>query len=156
RNAGAVTHVLAFTAVKTETRAVLAALTRPSRTTVDGFPAWEGRSGARIVTLVQSGIGPTRATAALAARPAVHDLIVSLGLAGALSAELAPADVVLPETIVWEESSGVERHTIAAALWLRAHADLVADSNLRVHTGPLLSSPVVVGSPAGKRAAAAR
>ncbi|MEO6025399.1 MAG: hypothetical protein ABIR79_00845 [Candidatus Binatia bacterium] len=149
-------HVLAITAVKAETRAVLAALTRPIRTTVHGFPAWEGRAGARIVTLVQSGIGPTRATAAVAALPAAHDLIVSLGLAGALSAELAPGDIVLPETIVWEESRGAERHTIIAPLWRRAHTDLVADPTLRVHTGPLLSSPVVVGSPERKRAAAAR
>lgn len=149
-------HVLAITAVKAETRAVLAALTRPTRTTVSGFPAWEGRAGAQIVTLVQSGIGPTRATAALAALPASPDLIVSLGFAGALTTELAPGDIVLPDTIVWEKSGGVERHTVPVAPWLRAHTHLVAAPTLRIHPGPLLSSPIVVASPERKRAAAAR
>ncbi len=148
--------MLAITAVKAETRAVLTTLSRPTRTNVRGFPAWEGRAGSRIVTLVQSGIGPARAAAALAAVPAPHGLVVSLGLAGALAAGLAPGDIVLPAAIVWEAPTGTERHPVCVEAWSRAHTSLVADPNLRIHTGALLSSPVVVASPERKRAAATR
>lgn len=149
-------RVLAITAVKAETRAVLATLTRPARTTVEGFPAWQGRAGSRDITLVQSGIGPTRARAALAATSAPHDLVVALGLAGALAAALAPGDVVLPEAIVWETPAGLERYDVAPTLWMNARTRLAAEPSFRVHTGLLLSSPVVIASPEDKRGAAAR
>ena len=149
-------EILVVTAVRAETRAVLATLSRPTRGNVPGFPAWLGHAGDRRVTVVQSGIGPVRAEAALAAPTTRFDLIVSVGLAGALQADLAPGDVLLPDTIVWEGASGLERHTVARPPWTEARERLAIDAALRVHTGALLSSPVVVATVAEKRAAAER
>lgn len=149
-------RLLAVTAVKAETRAVLAALTRTVRASVAGFPAWEGRAGDRGVTVVQSGIGPARATAALAATPSNYDLIVSLGFAGALVGDVGPGDIVLPETIVWENADALLQHTASPSSWQAARARLAPDSGLRLHTGALFSSPVVVASPGHKREAARR
>jgi adenosylhomocysteine nucleosidase len=149
-------RLLVVTAVKAETRAVLAVLSRTTRTTLPGSPAWLGRVGDRAVTVVQGGIGPARAAAALAAMPATHDLVVAVGFAGALVLAVNPGDVLLPETVVWDDARELRRYTVAPAAWRNARAGLERDGGLHVHTGPLLSSPVVVPSPERKRDAAAR
>jgi adenosylhomocysteine nucleosidase len=149
-------HILVVTAVKAETRAVLAAMAGTTRAAIPGFPAWRGRTGARVVTVVQSGIGPTLAAAALTAATSAYDVVVSLGFAGALTDAVGPRDVVMPETVVWEEPQGVRLHTIHPPTWRATRACVAGDSDLRVHTGRLLSSPVIIGSPGSKRAAAAR
>jgi len=105
---------------------------------------------------VQSGIGPARARAALAALDTRHGRILSVGFAGALAAESQPGDVVLPTAVVWEEATGLARYPVP-----RAFRGMVAERipprlAARLLAGTLLSSPVVVASVAEKRAAALR
>jgi adenosylhomocysteine nucleosidase len=144
------------TAVKAETRAVLAALTRPTRIAFSGIRAWGGQAGGRSVTLIQAGIGPVRARAALLAVTIPHRLVISIGFAGALVMDASPGDIVLPDTVVWEDGAGLRRYTVPAGVWRTAKSGLPADLAIRTLQGPLLSSPVVVATPAAKRAAALR
>ena len=149
-------RLVVVTAVGAETRAVLAALTRPKRIALAGLRAWDAQAGTRAVTLVQAGIGPMRARAALQAVHLPHGLIVSVGFAGALVAEASPGDIVLPDTILWEDDTGTHRYTVPARTWQTARAPLIEDLPLGRLQGALLSSPIVLASPEAKRSAARR
>jgi len=144
------------TAVAPETRAVLRALQRPARIDLPGFRAWHGTVGGRAVTLVQSGIGPERAHAALTKLSAPFALVVSAGFAGALVAGAAPGDVVLPETIVWESHGERARYTVPTDSWRASRAALPPNVAMRAMFGAILSSSVVVASIDAKREAARR
>lgn len=100
--------------------------------------------------VVQCGPGAERAAAA-AANAIHHDarLLVSWGLAGALDPRVAPGTVVVPRRVL---VSGGEPLAVDTAL----HSSLepLADDFV-VEYGDLLSVPVVLESPAAKRAAAA-
>ena len=149
-------RMVVVTAVRAETRAVLAALTRPTRISIRGMRGWKGQAGNRSVTLLQAGVGPARARAALEALTAPYDLVVSIGFAGALVTGASPGDVVLPDTVVWEEAVGLHRYAVPVGTWHTAKRQLPADLATRALHGPLLSSPVVVATPAAKHAAAMR
>jgi adenosylhomocysteine nucleosidase len=143
-------------AVAPETRAALAALRGPRRLAVPGYRAWSGTAGTRTVTVVQSGIGASRAAAALRRLGGRPRLVVSIGFAGALVAGTRAGDVVLPNTIVWEEDGRAERHPIARPLREAAHAALPRPLRASALHGALLSSPVVLASIAAKEDAARR
>lgn len=149
-------RLVVVTAVKAETQAVLAALTHPKRVPLSGFRAWEAKAGDRHVTLVQAGVGPTRAQAALSALVTAYDLVVSVGFAGALVAHASPGDIVLPATVVWEGITSLHRYTVPLSAWETATARLPASLSCRALQGPILSSPLVLASPEAKRSAALR
>lgn len=149
-------RLVVVTAVNAETRAVLAASTRPQRVALPGLRAWDVRVGGRPVTLVQAGIGPERAHAALTAVPVPHGLVVSIGFAGALIPTAVPGDLILPDTVVWEDESGRQRYAVPVAALEAARGSLPEDLRLRILHGPVLSSSIVVASPSAKRAAAGR
>jgi nucleoside phosphorylase len=117
---------------------------------------WEGQIGNRAVTLLQAGIGGVRAHAALEALTVPYDLVVSIGFAGALVTGASPGDVVLPHTVVWEEALGLHHYAVPVGTWSAAKTQLPADLATRALHGPLLSSPVVIATPAAKHAAAIR
>jgi adenosylhomocysteine nucleosidase len=144
------------TAVAPETRAVLAALRRPTRIALPGFRAWTAEAGPKAVTLVQSGIGPARAHAALSAVGTPHDLVLSIGFAGALVPGVEPGDVVLPATIVWEMGSTLARYDVPVVPWSAARAAVPRHLAAGLRDGPVLSSPEVLASVADKRGAAER
>ena len=148
-------RIVVVTAVRAETRATLAALVRPVRIASAALPCWEGSAGTNAVTVVQGGIGPDRARAALADVADVG-LIVSLGFAGALVEAAAPGDLVLPGTVVWEDGGDTRRYEVPSAVLAAATARVPADLDRRAVRGALWSSPVVVETPAAKRAAARR
>ncbi len=147
--------LVVVTAVRAETRAVLGALVHPVRIASATPPRWEGWAGTEAVTVVQGGIGPARARAALAAVDDVG-LVVSFGFAGALVDRAAPGDLVLPGTVLWEEAGAVRRYDVPSAVLAAATARLPADLDRRAVRGALWSSPVVVGTPTAKREAARR
>ena len=147
-------RIAVVTAVGPETRAALQTFRRPTRIPLPGFRAWHGDVGGRPATLVQSGIGPERARAAMAALEGTFVLAVSAGFAGALVAGAAPGDVVLPERIVWQVDTHVEEYDVPRAAWRAARAALPARHAARMLEGTLLSSRTIVASVAGKRAAA--
>jgi nucleoside phosphorylase len=151
-----VSCILVVTAVRLETRAVLAALTAPRRRRPATPPSWEGEAGTNRVTLVEGGVGPGAARRALLACPAPCDVVVSIGFAGALTPGLAPGDLVLPGTVLWEEEGALRRYTIPPGL-LRAAADALPTSLAPTAArGNLLSSPVVLAAVAAKLTAARR
>ena len=97
----------------------------------------------------QSGPGASRA--AHAAKQAIDGgagVLVSWGLAGGLSAALAPGSAVLPSRIL--SRSGECWHADAA--W---HSRLASAVGLAHDGGAILSVPAALESPAAKRAAAA-
>jgi nucleoside phosphorylase len=85
-----------------------------------------------------------------------HDLVVSIGFAGALVGEAAPGDIVLPDMVVWDDDGKQQRYAVPVGAWQTAKARLPASLSNRALQGPLLSSPTVVASPEAKRAAALR
>jgi nucleoside phosphorylase len=149
-------HLLIVTAVRAETRAVLATLSAATRRPRGGLPGWEGRSGGRTVSLLQAGIGPRKARAALAAVDERPVLVVSVGFAGALVGAAAPGDVVLPAVIAWDDGAGMQRYGVPSEEWRAAEAALSHAPGLRLLAGEIFSSPEVVATPAAKRALAAR
>lgn len=149
-------RLVVVTAVRAETRAVLAALTRPVRVPIAGPPRWEGWAGTRPVTVVQAGIGPARAGAAMRQAVGAGEMVVSIGFAGALVETAAPGDLVLPGTIVWEEQGTVRGYEVPAPTLAAAAAQVPAELGARALRGALWSSPVVIDTPAAKRAAARR
>lgn len=150
------TRIVVVTAVRAETRAVLAALLRPVRVPTPGPPCWEGWAGTRAVTVVQAGIGPERARAASRTTVGAGEAVVSIGFAGALVEGTAPGDLVLPGTIVWEEEGAVRRYEVPSQTLAAATAQLPAELGERALRGTLWSSPIVIDTPAAKRAAARR
>ncbi len=142
------------TAVAPETRAILAALRRTTRIPLAGFRAWQGSAGSRRVTLIQSGIGPARAAAALTTVRSGPALVVSAGFAGALVAGASPGDLVLPDRVVWEVDALTEQYDIPEAPLRAARAALPAHLAARVLVGSILSSRTVLASVDAKRDAA--
>ena len=149
------TRIVVVTAVRAETRAALAALVHPVRIASASLPRWEGWAGTHAVTVVQGGIGPARARAALADVGDVR-LVVSLGFAGALVDGASPGDLVLPGTVVWEEGDAVRRYEVPPAVLAAATTRVPPDLDRRALRGALWSSPSVVAAPAAKRGAARR
>lgn len=98
---------------------------------------WSGRGGRLL--LVETGMGPERAAAAMDLRmPEAPSLVLSAGFAGSLSAELRPRDLVTDLSM--------------APAAMRAGAPRIAAAmRLRLHDGPLASSGRVLSSPGEKR-----
>jgi nucleoside phosphorylase len=140
-----------FTALDWERHAATAALRdlRPA-----ALPrAWQGRTARGAAWLVvQTGVGPTRAAATAAAVPPAR-IFVSAGAGGALAESLTAGDLVAADAILVLDPHGRETHRLAAAG--AALAAWAAACGVRIRTGPIASSPVVLATPAAKRAAAA-
>lgn len=141
------------TAFRLETRAVLAALTGVQRLRSSPRPCWSGRVGTGSVVVVEGGVGPNGARAALPALPADASLIASIGFAGALAPGLVPGDVIVASEVVWEEGAALHRHAVPPALVAAAARAAAAVLTRPPRTGAILSSPVVVAGVAAKRAA---
>ena len=148
-------RVLVVTAVRAETRAVLAALRRPQRDRAGARRCWRARVGAREVVVLEGGVGGAAAQRAVEEARIDCDLLLSVGFAGALVASLTPGDLVVPPRVVWDDGVGIRAHDVPAPLHAAAVAALPGD--LRVdHHGVLFSSPVIVTTPLAKAEAARR
>ncbi len=145
------------TALRLETRAVLAALSAPRRVRPASRPTWTGRAGDHDVVVVQGGVGLVAAAAAAAALPADAALVGSIGVAGALAPDLLPGDLVVPDAIVWDDDAGsLARYAVAAPTVATLLATLAPAFARPIRAGTLLSSPVVVAGTDAKRAARER
>lgn len=112
--------------------------------------ALRARRAGPALRVVRSGMGPLRATEFAAARFATADPgepVVVAGIGGGLAPGLRAGDIV-----VASEVRGVEGQAIPVP-----SAPLLADElrrlGLRVHVGPVVSSPVVVDGDARRRLA---
>jgi adenosylhomocysteine nucleosidase len=122
-----------------------------------GFRAQLRRGGAELHA-VTTGMGPRRARESAARAldalgPA--DLIMSAGVAGALSADLKPGDLVLASRIIeTDRETLVATHSFAAAPERLAEArQALAAANLASSTGALLTTHRVLATGAEKRRA---
>ncbi|MBI3768422.1 MAG: hypothetical protein HY271_07985 [Deltaproteobacteria bacterium] len=141
------------TALRLETRAVLAALTRPRRIRPAPRPSWVGRAGAHEIVVVQGGVGRDAAATATAAVPAHVTLLGSVGFVGALDPGLAPGDVVVASSIVWDEGGGARRYDVAPALLETLRRVLAAVLPRPPCAGTLFSTQAIVAGVDAKRAA---
>jgi adenosylhomocysteine nucleosidase len=148
-----VSTTVLVTALRLETRAVLAALTRPRRVRPAVRPTWAARAGAHVVTVVEGGVGPDAARAATAALPAGAAVLGSVGFVGALAPDLVAGDIVVAEAIVWDERGSVRRHVVAPVLVEALVGALTPASPRPPRAGAILSSPTVLAGVGAKRAA---
>ncbi len=140
------------TALRFETRAVLAALTQPRRIRPAAHPSWVGGAGAHEIVVVQGGVGRAAAAAAAAAVPAPVTLLGSIGFAGALDPGLIPGDVVVASSIVWDDRGGAHRYDVAPALHETLLRVLAAVLPRPPCAGALFSTPAIVAGVDAKRA----
>ncbi len=131
---------------------VFAALSWEARAVLDGLQGveapeprrWRGYLGdGASVTVLQVGIGPERARLAAERAPAA-DLFVSMGCAGALAGGLHAGDIVIGESVVVLDSAG--RQVGQLAVEPRAILAWAAARGIAVRSGPVASSPIVLGS----------
>jgi nucleoside phosphorylase len=141
---------------------VFAALAWEARAALDGLQgvealgrrAWRGYLGdGAAVRVLQIGVGLDRAEQAAADAWGAR-LYLSCGCAGGLAGGLRAGDLVLADRIVALDVDGEPTGEIAAesrplATWSAARA-------IPVRVGAIASSPVLLASPAAKRAAGAR
>jgi len=151
-------RIVAVTAVRQETRALLAALAGPRRRP-GSSPTWEARAGANAVVVVEGGVGEAaaRRTRAVLAIDAC-DVLVSFGFAGGLVPDAGPGTLVVADEVVWEEGGGrgFARYLVPEHLVRVLAASLPHALHRGSVRGRLLSSPVVLATPAAKAAAGAR
>jgi len=147
-------RILIVTAVRPETRAAIAALSQPRRVRPTAQPCWQGRAGANHVTLIQAGIGHVAARRAVTAASDPFSVIVSLGFAGALVPGPGTGDFVLSRTVLWDENGQLRRHEVARGLVDTVETALPPELRRAALRGALLSSPVVLATPAAKEEAA--
>lgn len=145
--------IVVVTALRLESRAVLAALGGPRRVRGASRPTWTGHAAGREVVVVQGGVGPDAARAATAAVPAEAALLGSVGVVGALAPGLAPGDVIIPTAVVWEGGGAAGRYDVAPALVAAMLAALAPALPRPARAGVLLSSPSIVVAVDAKRAA---
>jgi nucleoside phosphorylase len=105
---------------------------------------------------VEGGVGHDAARRAVTVPAAPCDLVVSLGFAGALAPGLAPGALVLSGTIIWEEQGDVHRYDVPYEIVRMVEAALPPDLRGSVVRGTLLSSALVIATPAEKERAGRR
>lgn len=128
---------------------------------IDGLRGFRGRLGSAEIVGVATGLGIRRA--ADTARRALQsfasaDLVIATGLAGALSEELQPGNLVLADRLVLDdERPGLAPATIAIPPTdlARFKAALAAHS-LQFATGTMLTAARILKDGAAKREARAR
>jgi 4-hydroxy-3-methylbut-2-enyl diphosphate reductase len=111
-----------------------------------GARQWSAAVGAGRCLFVQTGLGQERAGAAARDVPPVA-LFVSCGCAGALVDWLRPGDVVLASQIVPVDGEALPADA-SLATW-------AAKRGVRIHVGPIASSPTVLESARAKAQAGA-
>jgi nucleoside phosphorylase len=147
--------IIVVTAVRPETRAVLAAIRAPRR--VRGARRWEARAGERDVVVLECGVGGAAAGRAIASAPSDAALVVSAGFAGALVSSLVAGDVVIPPRIVWQQAEDGAPAAYQVPVGLHAAVVAAMPQTIRVSSnGAIFSSPAVVAAPAAKAEAGRR
>jgi len=144
-------RIAIFAALRWECRPVLRRLRQVRRERIAGCTVWKGAAPAAEVWVIQTGMGPERASAAAQAVAAAgaFDLFLSTGCAGALVPSLMPGDLSIATTVVGNAS----RYDTDPAT--RSRLQLCADrAGLRTILAPVLCSAHVLSSAAAKREAA--
>ena len=148
-------RIAIFAALQWECRAVLGRLPQLRRGRVGSFTRWQTQVNGFEVSVVKTGVGVTRAAAAVGALGdlCAYSLIVSAGCAGGLDGALQAGDLVLA-TVVSGDGTLDALPTDAVR---RADARQIADAvGIRTIEGPIVCSATVLTTVAEKRAAAAR
>ena len=152
--------ILIFYAFAREAAAFKRRLESRTALGIDGLRGFRGRLGAVEIIGVATGLGIRRAadTARRAMQSLSPDLVIATGLAGALSDELRPGDLVLADRLILDgEDTESAQRTIAIppADLARFRAALEAD-RLAFSTGSILTAARILKDGAAKRGAGAR
>jgi adenosylhomocysteine nucleosidase len=152
--------ILIFYAFAREAAAFKRRLENRAALGVEGLQGFRGRLGAVEIIGVATGLGIRRATdtARRAMQALSPDLVIASGLAGALSDELRPGDLVLADRLILDgEDTESAQRTIAIppADLARFQAALEAD-RLAFSTGSILTAARILKDGSAKRDARAR
>jgi adenosylhomocysteine nucleosidase len=152
--------ILIFYAFAREAAAFKRRLESRTALGIDGLRGFRGRLGAVEIIGIATGLGIRRAadTARRAMQSLSPDLVIATGLAGALSDELRPGDLVLADRLILDgEDAGSTQGTIAIppADLARFEAALEAD-RLAFSTGSILTAARILKDGSAKRGAGAR
>jgi adenosylhomocysteine nucleosidase len=152
--------ILIFYAFAREAAAFKRRLENRAALGIDGLRGFSGRFGAVEIIGVATGLGIRRATdtARRAMQALSPDLVIATGLAGALSDELRPGDLVLADRLILD---GEDAESVPATIAIppadlaRFRAALEAD-RLAFSTGSILTAARILKDGAAKRGARAR
>ncbi len=153
--------ILIFYAFAREAAAFKRRLEGRSALGIDGLRGFRARLGATEIAGVATGLGTRRA--AETTRRALQslapvDLVIATGLAGALSEELQPGDLVLADRLILDR----ERPGLAPAMIAIAPADLarftaaLRAQRIKFATGAILTAAQILNDGGAKRGARAR
>lgn len=148
-------RIAIFAALQWECRAVLGRLPQVRRERLGAFTCWNTQTNGVDVSIVKTGVGVTRAAAAVGALGdlALYSLIVSAGCAGGLDGGLQAGDLVLATALTGDGA----RDTLRTDPVRRAGARQIASAaGIRTVEGPIVCSATVLATVAEKRAAAER
>lgn len=153
--------ILIFYAFAREAAAFKRRLTDRTALGIDGLRGFRGRLGSAEIVAVATGLGISRAadTARRALQPfAAADLVIATGLAGALSEELQPGDLVLADRLVLDdERSGRAPPSIAIPPVDLARFKAALEAHpLQFATGTILTAARILKHGAAKRDARSR
>jgi adenosylhomocysteine nucleosidase len=152
--------ILIFYAFAREAAAFKRRLESRTALGIDGLRGFRGRLGDVEIIGVATGLGIHRAadTARRAMQSLSPDLVIATGLAGALSDELRPGDLVLADRLILD---GEDAESVPATIAIppadlaRFRAALEAD-RLAFSTGSILTAARILKDGAAKRGARAR
>lgn len=148
-------RIAIFAALQWECRAVLGHLPQLRRGRVGAFTSWHTQINGCAVSIVKTGVGVTRAAAAVGALGdlGAYSLIVSAGCAGGLDAALQAGDLVLATAL---SGDGAVAALPTDAIRRAGARQIASAAGIRTVEGPIVCSATVLATVAEKRAAAAR
>lgn len=125
---------------------------------IEGLKGFRSRIGTLELVAIATGIGPRRAAeiAQRAFKALPHaSLVISAGVAGALSPGLAVGDVVVADRLIAasEDDIGAERIITIAPERVEELSAILIEAGLAVSTGGLLTTRRVLATAADKRQA---
>jgi len=153
--------LLIFYALEVEIRPFRRRLHRLRRWAAEGCNGWQGSLGDTEITLVETGVGIQRA--ASSARRALELMgsarsVISTGVAGALSEELAVGTIVVADRLLCPSPDSNTEFTVIVPErgCAQSLAQVLTGVGLSVAVGPTLTVPAALSDGLSKRAAHAR
>jgi adenosylhomocysteine nucleosidase len=152
--------ILIFYAFAREAAAFKRRLESRTALGIEGLRGFRGRLGGVEIIGVATGLGTRRAadTARRTMQSLSPDLVIATGLAGALSDELRPGDLVLADRLILDgkDTESAQRTTAIPAADLARFQAALESNRLAFSTGSILTAARILKDGAAKRGARAR
>lgn len=147
--------VVLVTAMRSELRAVVRALSNVTRFRAGDVPVWEGELRGRRVRCVLSGMGGERAARAVANVAGFASAIFSVGFGGGLVPDVDEGEMVVADEIIWEENGEIESQA-ADSHWRGVLEESARRSAIKYRRGRVYSAERALLSTVEKREAGRR